>query len=75
MYMVPILQARAYSVTKDMKYLDRAAKEMVLYPLDELQRPNGLFFHAPDVPFYWGRGNGWIAAGMQFRITSLLAGK
>jgi rhamnogalacturonyl hydrolase YesR len=63
MYMVPILQARAYSVTKDMKYLDRAAKEMVLY-LDELQRPNGLFFHAPDVPFYWGRGNGWIAAGM-----------
>lgn len=63
MYMVPILQARAYSVTKNMKYLDRAAKEMVLY-LDELQRPNGLFYHAPDVPFYWGRGNGWIAAGM-----------
>ena len=36
---------------------------MVLY-LDELQRPNGLFYHAPDVPFYWGRGNGWMAAGM-----------
>lgn len=36
---------------------------MVLY-LNELQRPNGLFYHAPDVPFYWGRGNGWIAAGM-----------
>ena len=32
--------------------------------LDELQRPNGLFYHAPDVPFYWGRGNGWMAAGM-----------
>jgi hypothetical protein len=32
--------------------------------LDELQRPNGLFYHAPDVPYYWGRGNGWMAAGM-----------
>lgn len=63
MYMVPILQVEAYRVTKDMKYLDRTAKEMILY-LDELQRPNGLFYHAPDVPFYWGRGNGWIAAGM-----------
>ena len=36
---------------------------MVMY-LDELQRPNGLFYHAPDVPYYWGRGNGWMAAGM-----------
>lgn len=63
MYMITIVQTQAYKVTKDQKYLDRAAKEMVLY-LDELQRPNGLFYHAPDVPFYWGRGNGWMAAGM-----------
>lgn len=63
MYMITIVQTQAYKVTKDKKYLDRAAKEMVLY-LDELQRPNGLFYHAPDVPFYWGRGNGWMAAGM-----------
>ncbi|QPH40458.1 glycoside hydrolase family 88/105 protein [Pedobacter endophyticus] len=63
MYMITIVQTQAYKVTGDRKYLDRAAKEMVLY-LDELQRPNGLFYHAPDVPFYWGRGNGWMAAGM-----------
>mgnify|MGYP002551539919 FL=1 len=63
MYMITILQVEAYRVTKEIKYIDRAAKEMVLY-LDRLQRPNGLFYHAPDVPFYWGRGNGWIAAGM-----------
>ena len=63
MYMITIVQTQAYKATKDRKYLDRAAKEMVLY-LDELQRPNGLFYHAPDVPFYWGRGNGWMAAGM-----------
>ena len=63
MYMITIVQTRAYKVTKDKKYIDRAAKEMVMY-LDELQRPNGLFYHAPDVPYYWGRGNGWMAAGM-----------
>lgn len=63
MYMITIVQTQAYKVTGDRKYLDRAAKEMVLY-LEELQRPNGLFYHAPDVPFYWGRGNGWMAAGM-----------
>ena len=61
--MITIIQTQAYKVTGDLKYLNRAAKEMVLY-LDELQRPNGLFYHAPDVPFYWGRGNGWMAAGM-----------
>jgi len=63
MYMITIIQSQAYKVTGDRKYIDRAAKEMVLY-LDKLQRPNGLFYHAPDVPFYWGRGNGWMAAGM-----------
>ena len=67
MYMITIVQTQAYKVTGDPKYLDRAAKEMVLY-LDELQRPNGLFYHAPDVPYYWGRGNGWMAAG----VTELL---
>lgn len=61
--MITIVQTHAYKVTNDSKYIDRAAKEMVMY-LDELQRPNGLFYHAPDVPFYWGRGNGWMAAGM-----------
>lgn len=63
MYMITIIQTQAYRATGDRKYIDRAAREMVLY-LDELQRPNGLFYHAPDVPFYWGRGNGWMAAGM-----------
>jgi len=63
MYMITILQSEAYKTTGKQEYIDRAAKLMVHY-LDELQRPNGLFYHAPDVPFYWGRGNGWVAAGM-----------
>ena len=63
MYMITIVQTQAYKATGDMKYLERAAKEMAMY-VEELQRLNGLFYHAPDVPFFWGRGNGWVAAGM-----------
>lgn len=63
MYMITILQLQAYRATGDKVYLDRAGLEMVAY-LDKLQRPNGLFYHGPDFPFFWGRGNGWVAAGM-----------
>jgi Predicted unsaturated glucuronyl hydrolase involved in regulation of bacterial surface properties, and related proteins len=70
MYMLTILQLEAYRATGDKKYLDRDANEMVAY-LDKLQQPNGLFFHAPDVPFYWGRGDGWVAAGMAEMLRSL----
>ncbi|QEC70396.1 hypothetical protein FSB73_00390 [Arachidicoccus ginsenosidivorans] len=63
MYMITALQTQAYITTGNKVYLDRAAKEMVHY-LDSLQQPNGLFFHALDAPFYWGRGNGWMAVGM-----------
>jgi rhamnogalacturonyl hydrolase YesR len=63
MYMITILQVQAYRATGDMVYLDRASLEMEAY-LDKLQRPNGLFYHGPEFPFFWGRGNGWVAAGM-----------
>ncbi|MBQ3749203.1 MAG: glycoside hydrolase family 88 protein [Kiritimatiellae bacterium] len=62
-YMIAALQTQAYRLTGDRKYIDRTAKEMVLY-LDRLQQPNGLFHHAMEVPFYWGRGNGWMAGAM-----------
>lgn len=70
MYMITILQNQAYKVTGNPKYIDRAAKEMVLY-LDEIQRPNGLFYHAPDVPYYWARGDGWMAVGMAELLRAL----
>lgn len=63
MYMITILQMKAYQATGNKKYLDRASKEMVSY-LDTLQCDNGLFYHAPDAPYYWSRGNGWMAVGM-----------
>ena len=63
MYMITAIQSQAYLATDDEKYINRAAHEMTVY-LDSIQRPNGLFYHAPTAPFFWCRGNGWMAAGM-----------
>lgn len=63
MYMVGNLQVQAFRATGQTVYLDRAALFLKVY-VDELQKPNGLFHHREDAPFYWGRGNGWAAAAM-----------
>ena len=70
MYMITAVQVQAYRATKDSKYIDRAALTMAAY-LDKLQQPNGLFYHAPDSRFFWGRGDGWVAAGMAELLRSL----
>ena len=70
MFMITAVQAQAYRATGDHSYIDNAAKEMVFY-LDSLQMPNGLFYHAPDVPYFWGRGDGWMAVGMSELLRSL----
>ena len=72
MFMITAVQTEAYRATDDQKYIDRAAKEMTVY-LDSLQQPNGLFYHAPDVPFFWGRGDGWMASGMSILLRELPA--
>lgn len=70
MYMITIVQVQAYRATGDRKYADRAALTMATY-LDKLQQPNGLFYHAPDSQFFWGRGVGWVATGMAELLRSL----
>jgi rhamnogalacturonyl hydrolase YesR len=72
MYMLTMLQLEAYRATGERKYLDRDANEMVAY-LDKLQQPNGLFYHADDAPYFWGRGDGWFAAGMAEMLRTLPA--
>jgi len=72
MYMIPAVQAQAFRATGDAKYLDRAALAMSAY-FDKLQQANGLFFHGTNAPFYWGRGNGWMAAGSAELLRSLPA--
>jgi rhamnogalacturonyl hydrolase YesR len=69
-YMITMAQLQAYRATGNALYVNRAATEMVVY-LKRLQQPNGLFFHTPEAPFFWGRGNGWVAAGMTEMLRSL----
>jgi rhamnogalacturonyl hydrolase YesR len=45
--------------------------DLVVAYLDSLQRPNGLFHHGLDAPFFWGRGNGWAAAGLTKLLDAL----
>ena len=70
MYMITSIQAQAWNVTGNRSYIDRSAHEMVYY-LDRIQLQNGLFYHAPDSPFIWGRANGWMAAGMPLLLQNL----
>jgi unsaturated rhamnogalacturonyl hydrolase len=63
LWMIGSLQVQAYRATGNEIYLKRAAKVTDSY-LKKLQRPNGLFYHGENSPFFWGRGNGWAAAGL-----------
>jgi unsaturated rhamnogalacturonyl hydrolase len=69
-WMIGALQIQAWRSTKDPKYLDRAALMADKY-LGRLQQPNGLFHHGPKAPFFWGRGNGWVAAGLAEILSEL----
>lgn len=69
-WMIDSLQVQAYRATGEKKYLDHAALQTEVY-LQQLQQPNGLFYHGKDAPFHWGRGNGWVAAGLAELLSAL----
>ena len=69
-WMVGSLQIQAFRATHDAKYADHVATQLAAY-LDKLQEANGLFHHGPEAPFYWARGNGWVAASLAEVLQSL----
>jgi rhamnogalacturonyl hydrolase YesR len=69
-YMIASLQVQAWRETGDPRFLDRAALMATRY-LERLQQPNGLFHHGIGSPFFWGRGNGWVAAGLAELLSVL----
>ncbi len=69
-WMIGSLQVQAYRATGKKIYLNRAAKEADAY-IKKLQQPNGLFYHGSNAQFFWGRGNGWVAAGLAEILTEL----
>lgn len=70
MYMINLLQTEGFRATGSYKYIERAAKEMAFY-LAKLQREDGLFEHSATSHFVWGRGDGWMAAGMPIILRYL----
>lgn len=71
-WMIGALQVQAYRASRDTRYLDRAALMARRY-VERLQQSNGLFFHGDAAHFFWGRGNGWVAAGFAEILTDLPA--
>ena len=69
-YMVCSLQIQAYKSLKDPVFADRAALQIEAY-INKLQHDNGLFYHTDKVHYFWGRGNGWAAAGMTEVLLAL----
>jgi len=69
-WMIGSLQVQAYRVTGRRIYIERAAREIDSY-IKKLQQPNGLFYHGLQYPFFWGRGNGWVAAGLAELVSEL----
>lgn len=69
-WMIGSLQTEAYRITRNPVYIERAALEIQAY-LKRLQQANGLFYHGPGIPFCWGRGNGWVAAGLAEVLSEL----
>ena len=72
MFMITSLQVQAFRASGDPSYLDLAADVMARY-LEKLQQEDGLFYHHGDFHHKWGRGNGWVAAGMAELIRELPA--
>jgi rhamnogalacturonyl hydrolase YesR len=69
-WMIGLLQIQAWRATRVASYRDRAALMARLY-ITRLQQPGGLFHHGPNAPFHWGRGNGWVAAGLAEILSEL----
>ena len=67
--LITLAEVQAYRACGQPEYLDHAAVEMTAWT--SCNKPTALFFHAPDVPFYWSRGNGWVAAGMSELLRAL----
>jgi len=72
MFMATSLLAREAARTGDVRYAAAIGPLLTTYA-GRLQRPDGLFVHAVDGPYAWGRGNGFAALGLVEALTHLPA--
>ena len=70
MFMTSAILARTSRFSERASDVDTAARLLIDYAA-RLQRPDGIFVHATDGPFAWGRGNGFAALGLMEVLTAL----
>jgi unsaturated rhamnogalacturonyl hydrolase len=70
MFMAASLLARVATRKLDDPY-SRAVSRLLTTYAAKLQRPDGLFIHAADAPYAWGRGNGFAALALVEALTHL----
>jgi unsaturated rhamnogalacturonyl hydrolase len=70
MFMATSVLARTSALPDRAHDLDDAARMLIDYAA-RLQRPDGVFMHASDGPFAWGRGNGFAAFGLMEALTAM----
>jgi rhamnogalacturonyl hydrolase YesR len=70
MFMASSVLSRLGGSTRDPRYVD-AITRMLISSAERLQRPDGLFNHAPGAPHAWGRGNGFAAMSLADALTYL----
>lgn len=72
MFMAGSILSRAGALPARRGDIDRAGQLVAAYAA-RLQRADGLFNHAIDGPFAWGRGNGFAALGLIEILTAMQA--
>jgi rhamnogalacturonyl hydrolase YesR len=70
LFMTGTLLSRAGRLPDGVPFLELAARTHAAY-LPVLQQPGGLFHHARDGRFCWGRGNGFAALGLSELLEAL----
>ena len=70
MFMASAILSRMGAIEGHQGDLDAAASLLTDYAA-RLQRPDGIFMHATDGPFAWGRGNGFAALGLVETLARL----
>ena len=70
MFMASSILSRVGGATNDPKYGAAAGQLLTSYG-KSLQRPDGLFIHALEGAYAWGRGNGFALLGLTEALTHL----
>jgi rhamnogalacturonyl hydrolase YesR len=66
MFFAAAVLGRAFNLTGNAAYIDVLSGFLLG---GEVQQPDGLFWHADDYPYFWGRGNGFAAMGFAETLT------